>query len=213
VWHEPGPQITRTERSGTEVAEVDALKTRLLLVSHAPTAATRAVAFPRDEPLDAHGLADATARAHLLPRADEVRCGPALRCVQTAAALGLAPTIDEGLRDADLGHWAGRTLDDLAAEQPDEITSWLRDAGAAPHGGESLHDLLDRTDRWLRTVPGTVRALVAVTHPMVIRALVVNAIGAAPASFWRIDIAPLTKTVLRGDSGRWTLRTTAAPLA
>ncbi|WP_433528338.1 histidine phosphatase family protein [Micromonospora sp. CA-263727] len=188
------------------------MRTRLVLVSHAPTAATRAVAFPRDEPLDAHGLADATALAHLLPRADEVRCGPALRCVQTAAALGLAPTVDQGLRDADLGRWAGRTLDDLVAERPAEVARWLTDGGAAPHGGESLHDLLDRSGRWLREVPGSVRALVAVTHPMVIRALVVNALGAGPASFWRIDIAPLTGTVLRGDSGRWTLRTTAAPL-
>ncbi|MDG4797126.1 histidine phosphatase family protein [Micromonospora sp. WMMD1082] len=188
------------------------MKTRLVLVSHAPTAATRAVAFPRDEPLDAHGLADATALAQLLPRADEVRCGPARRCVQTAAALGLAPTVDDGLRDADLGRWAGRTLDDLVAERPAEVESWLTEARAAPHGGESLHDLLDRTGHWLRAVPGTVRTLVAVTHPMVIRALVVNAIGAGPASFWRIDIAPLTATVLRGDPGRWTLRTTAGRL-
>ncbi|MEU3456862.1 histidine phosphatase family protein [Micromonospora sp. NPDC006766] len=189
------------------------MSSRLVLVSHAPTAATRAAAFPQNEPLDPHGLADAVALANVLPRADEVRCGPALRCVQTAAALGLAPAIDEMLRDADLGRWAGRMLDDVAAAEPDAVAAWLTNAAAAPHGGESLHDLLDRTGRWLGALPGTVRTLVAVTHPMVIRALIVNAIGAAPASFWRIDIAPLTGTVLRGGSGRWTVRMIAGPLA
>ncbi|MEU8263412.1 histidine phosphatase family protein [Micromonospora sp. NPDC048999] len=189
------------------------MSSRLILVSHAPTTATRAAAFPQNEPLDAHGLADAVALTNALPRADEVRCGPALRCVQTATAFGLVPRTDEGLRDADLGRWAGHTLDDVAAAEPDAVAAWLTDAAAAPHGGESLHDLLDRTGRWLGALPGTARTLVAVTHPMVIRALIVSAIGAAPASFWRIDVAPLTRTVLRGDSGRWTVRMTAGPLA
>ncbi|TWH67167.1 broad specificity phosphatase PhoE [Micromonospora olivasterospora] len=185
---------------------------RLILISHAPTAATRSPAFPRDEPLDAHGLADATALAGALPRADDVRCGPALRCTQTATALGLTPAVDEGLRDGELGRWAGRTLDDVAADEPNAVAAWLTDPAAAPHGGESLHDLLDRTGGWLRAVPDKGRTVIAVTHPMVIRALVVNAIAATPASFWRIDIAPLTKTVLRGGAGRWTLRATASPL-
>ncbi|MGK5739324.1 histidine phosphatase family protein [Micromonospora sp. URMC 103] len=188
------------------------MSSRLILVSHAPTTATRAAAFPRDEPLDAHGLADATALAGALSRVDEVRCGPARRCVQTATALGLTPTLDEELRDGDLGRWAGRTLDEVAADEPEAVSAWLTDPAAAPHGGESLTDLLDRTARWLRGLPDVARTVVAVTHPMVVRACVVNAIHATPASFWRIDIAPLTATVLRGGAGRWTLRTTAGPV-
>ncbi|MFC0508935.1 histidine phosphatase family protein [Micromonospora costi] len=189
------------------------MSSRLILVSHAPTTATRAAAFPRDEPLDAHGLTDATALAGTLAGADEVRCGPALRCVQTATALGLTPTLDDGLRDGDPGRWAGRTLDDVAAGEPEAVAAWLTDPAAAPHGGESLHDLLDRAARWLRELPATSRTVVAVTHPMVIRACIVTAIQATPASFWRIDIAPLTATVLRGRAGTWTLRTTAGPLS
>ncbi|WBB67784.1 histidine phosphatase family protein [Micromonospora sp. WMMD812] len=188
------------------------MSSRLILVSHAPTTATRAAAFPRDEPLDAHGLAAATALVGALPRADEVRCGPARRCVQTATALGLTPTVDEDLRDGDLGTWAGRTLDEVAAGEPDAIAAWLTDPAAAPHGGECLRDLLDRTAGWLRALPDAARTIIAVTHPMVIRACIVTAIHATPASFWRIDIAPLTATVLRGGPARWTLRTTAGPL-
>ena len=53
---------------------------------------------------------------------------------------------------------------------------------------------------------------VAVTHAAVVRAAVVVTLGAPPAGFWRIDVAPLTATVLRGGPGRWTVRGTALPL-
>ncbi|MFK3979147.1 histidine phosphatase family protein [Micromonospora sp. NPDC050397] len=182
------------------------MTTRLILVAHASTSAVRRAAFPLDEPLDGHGLADATAAADTLPRHDAARCAPSRRCLETAAALGLTPTMDNGLRDGDLGRWSGRTLDDVAADEPAAVAAWLTDPTAAPHGGESLGDLLDRTGAWLSELPGTAGTVIAVTHPMVIRALVVNAIAATPASFWRIDVAPLTRTVLRGGAGRWNLR-------
>ena len=44
-----------------------------------------------------------------------------------------------------------------------------------------------------------------VTHATIIRAAIVQAIGAPPQSFWRIDIAPLSITRLSGDDGRWNL--------
>jgi len=53
---------------------------------------------------------------------------------------------------------------------------------------------------------------VAVTHAAVVRAAVVVTLGAPPAGFWRIDVAPLTATLLRGGPGRWTVRSTALPL-
>ena len=45
----------------------------------------------------------------------------------------------------------------------------------------------------------------AVTHPAVIRAVILIALDAPPKSFWRIDIAPASRTVLH-FRGRWTLR-------
>jgi broad specificity phosphatase PhoE len=38
-----------------------------------------------------------------------------------------------------------------------------------------------------------------------------DVLGAPADRFWRIDVAPLTATVLRGAPGRWTLRSTGAP--
>jgi broad specificity phosphatase PhoE len=181
---------------------------RLVLICHAPTAATRSAAFPTDEPLDAAGLA--AARAASAPRAATALTGPALRCVQTAAALGLAARVEPALRDADPGAWAGRGLDDVAATEPEAVAAWLRDPAAAPPGGESWVDVRRRAARWLAGVGSGVT--VAVTHAAVIRALVVHVLDAPSAACWRVDAAPLTRTVLAGGPDRWTVRTLAAPL-
>jgi broad specificity phosphatase PhoE len=187
--------------------------TRLVLLSHAPTAATRHAAFPADEPLDQSGLAQATAAAGTIRRADTVYCAPAVRCTQTAAALGLTPVIEPALRDCDHGRWSGHTLNDIEAAEPDALAAWLTDPAAAPHGGESVMDLLARATAWLHNLQPIAGTALAVTHPAIIRALIIGAIQATPASFWRIDVAPLTTTVLKGNGGRWTLRHTGHRLS
>ena len=48
--------------------------------------------------------------------------------------------------------------------------------------------------------------VVAVTHPAVIRAAIVHALGAPPASLWRIDASPRASTRLHHGSGGWSLR-------
>jgi hypothetical protein len=55
-------------------------------------------------------------------------------------------------------------------------------------------------------------AAVAVTHGGVIKAAVVNALGAEPAAFWRVDASPLHVTVLHGRDGRWTVACVNAPV-
>ena len=50
--------------------------------------------------------------------------------------------------------------------------------------------------------------LVAVTHPAIIRAAILVALDAPPKSFWRIDIAPVSRTVLHFRGHAWTLRST-----
>jgi broad specificity phosphatase PhoE len=52
---------------------------------------------------------------------------------------------------------------------------------------------------------------VAITHPAVVRAAIVHALGAPPAAFWRIDVAPLSRTDLSGRDGRWNLRGIGRP--
>lgn len=185
---------------------------RLTLVSHSSTSATNLAAFGSDEPLDARGARWAADAAGGVARASRVLSSPMLACRQTAEALGLgAPLVDPALADWDLGRWRGRTLDGVAADEPAAVRSWLTDATAAPHGGETLTGLLSRVGGWLDSVPGAGHT-VAVTHAAVVRAVVLAALGAPPAAFWRVDIAPLTVTVLGGGPGRRRVTCTGAPL-
>ncbi|MEU3168086.1 histidine phosphatase family protein [Streptosporangium sp. NPDC006930] len=179
--------------------------TRLLLVCHASTSATARAAFPVDEPLDERGLRRAERMARYFGGADPgpAACPAELRCVQTAAALGLRVEHDPLLADCDHGRWSGMTLGEVEAAEPEALASWFGDPGAAPHGGESITALLARVSGWLAVrTPG--RA-VAITHPAVIRAAVVHALGAPARSFWRVDVAPLARVALTGRGGRWRL--------
>ena len=183
---------------------------RLTLLTHSPTAATAAAAFPADEPLDDRGRAWTRDGAGRAPSVDRTVCAPERACRDTCDVLGLTASVDEALRGWDLGSWAGRTLDEVAAREPDAVAAWLSDPAAVPHGGESLSALLDRVRAWLAAAPAG-RTL-AVCGPAVVRAALVVVLDAPPSAFWRVDLAPLTLTDLRGGPVRWTVRSTGAAL-
>ncbi|MFB9322938.1 histidine phosphatase family protein [Cryptosporangium minutisporangium] len=191
------------------------MATRITLLTHPATAATRATAFPPDEPLPPDGVAAARAAAVGLAgyRSAGWRCGPSLRCRQTVAALGATEVaVEDGLDECDYGSWRGRSLEDVAASDPAGVDAWLTDPDAAPHGGESVRDLLHRVTKWLDATAAGPARTVAVTHPSVVKAALVVALSAPPAAFWRLDVAPLTRTDLSGRPGAWTVRRTAERL-
>jgi broad specificity phosphatase PhoE len=179
---------------------------RLLLVRHAPTAATRAAAFPEDEAVAAQGLVRAPALAAALPSRCSALVSPALRCRQTAAALGLRDAaVEPLLAECDFGVWAGRALADIGDAEPSAVAAWIGDPAARPHGGESLSAFSARVAGWLDGQALVDGAAVAVTHGGVVKAAVVHALGAPLDAFWRIDVAPLSLTELHAHDGRWTV--------
>jgi len=187
---------------------------RLLLLRHAATSATRAAAFPADEPLDERGAGDAAALRSCLPvRPGEILTSPATRCRQTAEAAGLTPARSEpALAECDFGAWAGDTLTRLHAADAAAVSEWMADADAAPHGGESLRRFAARVAGWLDAQAAGDGRATAVTHGGVVKAAVVHALGAPLDAFWRIDVAPLSVTELHAHDGRWTLtRVNATP--
>ncbi|MFE9257609.1 histidine phosphatase family protein [Streptomyces sp. NPDC006879] len=132
---------------------------------------------------------------------------PSSRCRDTALALRLDGREAAHLRDLDLGRWQGRTLEEVAAQEPEAVAGWLSDPTAAPHGGEPLNALLDRAGAWLAQVAAAGSSpVLAVMEPAVVRAAVVHALELPPQAFWRIDARPLTVTELSGHAGRWNLR-------
>ncbi|OPF71379.1 histidine phosphatase family protein [Streptomyces antioxidans] len=186
---------------------------RITLVAPAVNAALRQVRFD-DAPPDAAGLRRATAAAGALPHRDTAFTAPSERCRGTAAALGLDAAVTQELGDLDVGRWRGRSLDEVGRKAPEEVAGWLSDPAAAPHGGETLLELVERIGAWLDArredpapaTPGRAARLLAVVEPAVVRAALVHALGLPAPAFWRLDVAPLTATELSGRAGRWNLR-------
>jgi broad specificity phosphatase PhoE len=184
---------------------------RLLLVRHAPTAATRAYAFPADEALDERAVVAAAELS--IPARAEVVCSPSERCVATAEAAGLTVgAVEPAIAECDFGSWCGRTLDELVAERPDETRRWMTDADSAPHGGESLRTFCARVAAWLDGQAALDGTCVAITHGGVVKAAIVHALAAPIEAFWRVDCAPLSRTELHAHNSRWTLTSVNVPV-
>jgi broad specificity phosphatase PhoE len=181
---------------------------RVVLLCHGETDAVRNAAFAADEPLTSRGLAEVAEVAESLPSVGSVRCAESTCCTQTAKALGVEPILDPELAGCDYGDWRGLTLEQVQTSEPSALAMWLTDPTVAPHGGESIRSLVQRVGRWLDGLPEQRQALLAITDASVIRAAIVHAMQAGPESIWRVDVAPLGRTVLSGRSGRWTLRST-----
>lgn len=179
---------------------------RLALLTPAPGPAVRRARIDDTGPLDEEGRRRARAAADGLPRADRHLSAPSRRCRETAAELGVDAAVEEALRPLDLGSWGGRTLDELAADEPGGLAAWTTDPAAAPHGGESVLELCRRVAEWLDRLPDDTGHALAVADASVARAAVVHALTAPPRAFWRVDIPPLTCVRLTGRAGRWNLR-------
>jgi broad specificity phosphatase PhoE len=181
------------------------MNSRLTFISHGATEAQRRASFPLDEPVAEYEITKIMELSWRTSAATQVCSAPEQRTQQTSRALGLAFTVDDGLRDCDYGRWRGRKMDEVQTEEQEGILAWLSDPSSAPHGGESLESLVGRVGKWMEE-QRAVRHMIAVTHPAVIRASVVYGLQIPVHTFWRIDIAPLTVTGLRFNNSVWTLR-------
>ncbi|QIQ03340.1 histidine phosphatase family protein [Streptomyces liangshanensis] len=210
--------------------------TRVLLIAPALSTALREARFgeaeeaPHDQDptatgtgtgtgtggLDPVGLRQAEAVREPFPRPSRLHISPTRRCHATARALGLTTAPAPAPAPCAMGRWQGRTLDDVAAAEPESVAAWLSDPAAAPHGGESLLTLLTRVGDWLDALPDAPSGsptqdphrsgrVLAVAEPDVVRAAVTHALGAPPEAFWRIDVRPLSLVELSGRGSRWNL--------
>lgn len=179
---------------------------RITLICHATTRALRAATFGGDDSLDEVGAAQARRLAGSLQPVTRCWTSPAARARETAAAMGLVATVDERLRECDFGRWTGLRFGQVLLREPRKLVRWMKDPSSAPHGGESIPEVLSRVAAWLSEQGREPGHTVAVTHASVIRAAIVHVIQAGLASFWRIDVTPLSATELRTNGRRWVLR-------
>jgi broad specificity phosphatase PhoE len=168
---------------------------RLLVVAHAPTSTTKSLVFG-----DPGELVRWEEFRRLSGRIARWMSGPEKACQATAQRLGGTAEAMQDLRECDFGTWGGRALADVASQDPSGIEAWLRDPHAAPHGGESLAGLINRVGRVIDDGRS-----VAIVTPLVTRALLVHALGAAPEVIFRIDIAPLGRALISRSQQTWRL--------
>ena len=174
----------------------------LRLLACAPTAALRGARFGGDDDIDEGGRRAALALSPF-GRGDRWVCAPSRAARETAQALGHSAVVEPDLADPDAGRWDGMSLDEVAAADPKGLQQWLTDPRSAPHGGESLARVRERAGDWLDLVAR--QRLVAVAHPIVVRAALVHALGLPDEAVWSLEVAPLSVTRLTYRSGRWRL--------
>lgn len=196
---------TYDEPTVVRISEGARMTVRLTLVC-AAAAGGREVRFG-DVALDERALRRARAAAGSLQTTGTPYAAPSQRCRQTAQALGWDEVaVEPALRDLDMGRWQGRTLEEVAGEDPAALAAWMTDPEAAPHGGESVGELCRRVAAWMDALPDDAGRVLAVVDQAVARAAVLSVLAAPVASFWRVDVPPLAKFECTGRAGRWNLR-------
>jgi probable phosphoglycerate mutase len=100
-----------------------------------------------------------------------------------ADALGLPVSVDEGLREVDVGDWSGRVHSEIEALDPEGYERW-QNGGKGWNGGESYEQMGERVLaailRITRARPG--QTLLIVTHGGSIRACRATAAGVSYAA-------------------------------
>src|SRR5688572_3029365 len=126
------------------------------MVRHGQTAASRENRFSgsSDPPLTPIGelMAEAFARAYAPLTWDAIYTSPMLRTRQTAEALsrhtGVAPTVEDGLKEVEYGEWEGLRQDEVKARWPDAFEYWASDvASRGTPGGETAFHVAARAMR------------------------------------------------------------------
>ena len=179
--------------------------THISLLCRGAAEGVRAGLFGSGRPLekaDGQGLPDGLGDS----RFQTALSSPEPCALQTAAIVGRDFIADARLADIDFGRWRDRSLADIAASEAEGLQAWMSDPHACPHGGETIAQFYRRIAGWLDDFsPDCGRALV-VTHPSVIRCLVMHVLDAPLSAFWKIDVDYGRMTELTGNGKRWALR-------
>ena len=145
----------------------------LILVRHTRPAIAAGVCYGVTD-LDLAPTFDEEAAGVLaaLPPADRLVSSPLRRCRLLAerigAVRGLAPVIDERLRELDFGTWEGMPWSGIPRP---ELDAWAADfLHARPHGGESVHMLSERVGAAIGDYRRSGASHLVVTHAGVIKA-------------------------------------------
>ncbi|WP_240661316.1 MULTISPECIES: bifunctional RNase H/acid phosphatase [unclassified Streptomyces] len=152
-----------------------------------------------DPSLSGIGREQAERAAAVLARRGTVQAvvaSPLARTRETAgiiaARLGLAVSVDDGLRETDFGAWEGLTFGEVRERYPEDLNAWLSSPDAEPTGGgESFAATAARVaatrDKLIAAYAG--RTVLLVTHVTPIKTFVRLALGAPPEALFRMELS------------------------
>ena len=69
--------------------------------------------------------------------------------------------------------------------------------------------MLARVASWLDEQTGATGRWLVIADGSVLRAIILHVLGAPPASFWRFDLPPLSRSVIQSVGSQWRLRSLA----
>jgi broad specificity phosphatase PhoE len=187
--------------------------TRIILIRHGETKSNRETRFRGldDVPLSERGVRQAASLASALAGSGvgALYTSPLLRARETAEplgrALGVEPVVADAFTDLDFGEWTGRTLDEVREEWPDLWRTWVTSPErAALPGGGSLEDVRLRASSRLREVASSAgtKGVAVVSHRVVLKLVVLDALGLGPEGFFRLRVDPASVTEIVCDGGR-----------
>ena len=174
------------------------MSVRLIVIRHGETDWARAGRYSgaHDIPLNPTGLrqCDATAAALAGRVVSAVYASPLERARMSADLIAkphrLEVTIEPAFREMTFGTWEGRTRDEVAAAFPDLFRTWWE----TPHlatlpRGETLAEVGRRVGEGLEALRAQHEGetVVLVTHGVVIRLLVLDALGLGPERLWSLE--------------------------
>jgi phosphoserine phosphatase len=185
---------------------------RVILLRHGETAWNRDGVFrgTEDVPLNSLGYEQAALTGERLRQVSFTHAytSPLSRSRDTALGAvkpqGLPVENREFLNDMHFGQWQGRTVEDVAARWPQEYGIWLNSpALCQTPGGESLAEVMKRASRGLEDLiqekgDGD---LLLVSHRVIIKLLLLWAVGTDSSAFWkiRIDNCSLSSFIVKKD--------------
>jgi broad specificity phosphatase PhoE len=185
---------------------------RLFALRHGETAWTRERRFSGSHDLSltpqgerqAQALADALAAE----RVAAVYASPLERTLRTAEIIAraqrLSVILEPDLREMAFGDWEGLTRDEVEARWPELFGVWrTAPERAVPARGEGLLEVAGRAAKALQQIrdyhaEGTV---VVVSHAIVLRLIVLEALGLGPERLWSLDASPAGLTEIEYQPG------------
>ncbi|MEN4834192.1 histidine phosphatase family protein [Pantoea vagans] len=175
------------------------------LICQGETLANRHTRFPANDELSEKAIAALSKMKVDIRAGSKIWLAPEVAVLQTAAALRLRGEVVTQLAEPDYGQWAGLPIKQVMKDNTAAFHRWL--SCDAPPGGESIAAIISRTSEWLSRNAGVQGHHCTIASAAVICAIITGLLEAPLSAFQRIDVAPMSRTIITSTGSRWNICT------